>query len=68
MRKGNTWNISSYCETTTTTFKDPCAIDPEIKLDWNREDGRWMCMAALLSIKSMNGQDHKAAGQPVQGN
>jgi hypothetical protein len=43
-------------------------IDPKVELDWGKEDGRWMCMAALLSIKSMNGLDDKAAGQPVQDN
>jgi len=43
-------------------------IDPNVEFDWTLEDGRWMCMAALLSIKSLNGQDDKAAGKPVQYN
>lgn len=42
------------------------AIDPSIDLEWSKNDGRWMCMAALLSVKSLNGQDDKAAGKPVQ--
>ena len=40
-------------------------IDPETELEWKLEDGRWMCMAALLSIKSMNGKDNNAAGKPI---
>jgi len=43
-------------------------IDPNTALDWTQEDGRWMCVAALLSIKSLNGEDNEAAGKPVQYN
>ncbi len=43
-------------------------IDPTAELDWTCSDGRWMCMAALLSIKSLNGQDDSAAGKVVRYN
>lgn len=43
-------------------------IDPSAELEWSKNDGRWMCMAALLSVKSLNGQDKEAAGKPVQYN
>ena len=43
-------------------------IDPNAELNWSDDDGRWMCMAALLSIKSLNGQDDSAAGKVVQYN
>jgi hypothetical protein len=32
-------------------------IDPTIKLDWEKFDGRWMCFSALVNIKTLNGQD-----------
>jgi hypothetical protein len=28
-------------------------IDPEIKIDWEKNDGRWMCFSTLIKLSSM---------------
>ena len=37
-------------------------IDPNEKLNWERDDGRWMMFSALVTISSLQGQDDSTAG------
>jgi len=40
-------------------------IDPDFSLDWNRDDGRWMCFSTLVTFSSLIGKDAGTAGKPV---
>lgn len=40
-------------------------IDPSFELDWNRDDGRWMCFSTLVTLSSLQGKDDGTAGMPI---
>ncbi len=40
------------------------AIDPDVELDWDAPDGRWMFTSSLVKVGTLNGVDDGAAGQP----
>ncbi|ABX12030.1 hypothetical protein [Nitrosopumilus maritimus] len=40
-------------------------IDPDSDIDWNRDDGRWMCFSTLTTLSSWKGIKDKASPKPV---
>ncbi len=40
-------------------------IDPDFQLDWNRDDGRWMCFSTLATLSSWQGIDDGTSGKAV---
>ncbi len=40
-------------------------IDPDFELDWNRNDGRWMCFSTLATLTSWQGINDGTSGKAV---
>ncbi|MGY5142930.1 MAG: hypothetical protein ACW9XH_00420 [Candidatus Nitrosopumilus sp. bin_32a] len=43
-------------------------VDKNVELNWDNDDGRWMCFSTLVTASSLTGEDSSGAAKPVYNN